>query len=372
MKTICKVISGLINSGFSLICFGNRAPVDATFWFLVHLVVIIIFIRRCEWQSAVPGAFSVSLMKKPTREHLHTKSLHGGCVCHSRYVCVSEIYTGLRTALLSTAHLLLALRESSSLGFIVLLLTFNYEGITHPKRVKEFRKHTPNSVNAVQQSAALTPMKGFVWGEILDWWRFCWKGHAGAMATHCTTPPSVGVEEAAGVEGLFWELQGLESNSFLHICLRETKMPCRGHQELLLPPFAPPLYHSDFTNTPSPNISQAWNNPPFSPRIPGKSLWILIALLRGAGGQSEQPNLVKATYKWNFDVTDERIIPRWHSEGDLLPRLPSSFTNGLFSIDCCTVQNGPHGNIEMWTVSGIICWRIYPRELANLSAVIMW
>lgn len=43
--------------------------------------------------------------------------------------------------------------------------------------------------------------------------------------------------------------------------------------------------------------------------IAGKSLWILIALLGGIWGQRERPNMAKAEQKWNFDLTEGRIIP---------------------------------------------------------------
>lgn len=88
-----------------------------------------------------------------------------------------------------------------------------------------------------------------------------------------------------------------------------------------------------------PNFSEAWNNPPFSPFISGKSLWILIALLGAVRGQRERPNLVKAEQKWNFDLTDGRLIPRWQC-GGYLSLSPSfydshSFSNCLFSLTGC-------------------------------------
>lgn len=71
-----------------------------------------------------------------------------------------------------------------------------------------------------------------------------------------------------------------------------------------------------------PNFTEAWDNPPFSPFIPGKSLWILIALLgrrpgAGRGGGGEGPNLAEAEQKWNSDLTERRIIPLWQSAGYL-------------------------------------------------------
>lgn len=122
---------------------------------------------------------------------------------------------------------------------------------------------------------------------------------------------------------------------FLHVCLKLLTSGERGEDCYYLPLLHPSINPSSHTHTGThtdfPNFSEAWNNPPFSPFIPGKSLWILIALLGGVGGQREPPNLVKAEQKWNFDLTEGKIIPGWQSGGYLSLSLPPfmAFTHSL-------------------------------------------
>lgn len=70
-------------------------------------------------------------------------------------------------------------------------------------------------------------------------------------------------------------------------------------------PHNPTDKHVDF-----PNFGQACSNPPFSPFIPAKSLWILTDLLEVTGGQKKHRDLAKAEQTRNSDVSDGRKIPR--------------------------------------------------------------
>lgn len=110
---------------------------------------------------------------------------------------------------------------------------------------------------------------------------------------------------------------------------------------MLLPSFVPPLpspptarHPHKNTHTNFPKFSEAWSNPSFSPFIPGKSLWVLIALLGGIRGQKQRSNLVEAEQKWNSRLTEEQNNPSltvWTSSLPfaLLLRLIQSF----FSLD---------------------------------------
>lgn len=139
------------------------------------------------------------------------------------------------------------------------------------------------------------------------------------MATQYYFYGSGGGSECVGVE---------EYKLFLRVCLR--RLTIRGARgDTLLPSFAPPLHQSIFTHTHK--NRNVWilqtslkrgTIPLSAPFIPGKSLWILIALLGGSGGQRESSNLAEAEQKWNFDLTEGRIIPHWQSGGYLFLPFP--------------------------------------------------
>lgn len=90
-------------------------------------------------------------------------------------------------------------------------------------------------------------------------------------------------------------LESKNTNSLPARLKRLTKGGKKGHVITSPCPAPPSIHlhaHKNGGRMDPPNFTEAWDNPPFSPFIPGKSLWILIALLgrrlgagRGGGGR---------------------------------------------------------------------------------------